>query len=117
MQLGSSHHIAAAWLAVAGQVMAMGLVTLCSPSPHTMEPNVYLSATLPTPRAAKVISYACVLCVALNRSFRGFTVTRTPAGPVTLALYVALALFPTLFTTRRCETASLAELSTAEKAG
>ena len=84
----------------------MGLVILCLPSLYTMDPN------------AKVIaSYSCVCCVALNCSVGGSTATPTPAGLVTVAVYVASALLPTLRTTRRCVTVPSPELNTTEKAG
>jgi hypothetical protein len=43
--------------------------------------------------------------------------TRTPAGTLTLGVYVASTLLPTLRTTRRWVTSPSVELNTAEKVG
>jgi hypothetical protein len=109
------HHMAATWLA--GQVMAMGLVTVCLLSLHTIDPNVYFSVTFAPLNGVKVTAYSCVRRNRLNLRIRGFTVTRTPAGLVRVTLYLALTLLPTLRTVRRCVTSLLVELSTTEKAG
>jgi hypothetical protein len=101
--------MAATWLT--GQVMAMGLVTLCLLSLHTIDPNVYFSVTFASLNGVKVTVYSCVR---RHRLHCDTDAARAGEGD---PLYLALTLLPTLRTVWRCVTSPSVELSTTEKAG